>query len=59
MTKAVFDYAKQRGTQHKIGQLNPAQRYGIPSEVGGKHEKQKETHRPWIDCERHCLSGLG
>ncbi|KAG1244964.1 hypothetical protein G6F68_015234 [Rhizopus microsporus] len=33
MTKAVFDHAKQRGTQHKIGQLNPTQRYGIPSEI--------------------------
>lgn len=42
MTKAVFDHAKQRGTQHKIGQLNPTQRYGIPSEVLGKHEKQKK-----------------
>ncbi|KAG1448185.1 hypothetical protein G6F55_010761 [Rhizopus delemar] len=34
MTKPTFDYAKQRGTHHKIGQLNPTKRYGIASEIG-------------------------
>ncbi|RCH87986.1 hypothetical protein CU097_011150, partial [Rhizopus azygosporus] len=34
MTKATFDYAKQRGTSHKIGQLNPTRRYGVASEIG-------------------------
>lgn len=29
MTQIQFDYARGRGTQHKIGQLNPLGRYGI------------------------------
>ncbi|KAI9472350.1 MAG: hypothetical protein EXX96DRAFT_352997 [Benjaminiella poitrasii] len=33
MTKATFDYARQRGSAHKIGQLNPTRRYGIASEI--------------------------
>ncbi|RUP47519.1 hypothetical protein BC936DRAFT_145645 [Jimgerdemannia flammicorona] len=33
MTKITFDYAKARGTAHKIGQLNPLARYGVASEV--------------------------
>ncbi|KAI8991142.1 hypothetical protein BDF20DRAFT_842943 [Mycotypha africana] len=33
MTKTTFDYARERGTSHKIGQLNPTKRYGIASEI--------------------------
>ncbi len=33
MTKPVFDKAKQRGTDHKIGQLNPLKRAGQPHEL--------------------------
>lgn len=33
MTKPIFDYAKQRGTADKIGQLNPLKRYGLPEEI--------------------------
>ncbi len=33
MTKPIFDYAKQRGTEDKIGQLNPLKRYGHPEEI--------------------------
>jgi NAD(P)-dependent dehydrogenase (short-subunit alcohol dehydrogenase family) len=33
MTKPIFDHAKQRGTQDKIGQLNPLKRYGVPNEI--------------------------
>lgn len=29
MTQIQFDYARDRGTEHKIGQLNPLGRYGI------------------------------
>lgn len=29
MSAAVFDYARQRGTIDKIGQLNPMGRYGV------------------------------
>jgi len=33
MTKPIFDYARQRGTEDRIGQLNPLKRYGHPEEI--------------------------
>ncbi|KAF8638076.1 hypothetical protein AX16_010708 [Volvariella volvacea WC 439] len=33
MTDATFEYARQRGTAGKIGQLNPLGRYGIAEEI--------------------------
>ena len=33
MTKVTFDAARQRGTERKIGQLNPLRRGGQPDEV--------------------------
>jgi len=33
MTRPIFDGARARGTQHKIGQLNPLRRYGHADEV--------------------------
>ena len=36
MTKPVFDRAKERGTQDKIGQLNPLKRPGQPHELAAR-----------------------
>ena len=33
MTKPIFDRARERGTENKIGQLNPLQRNGEPQEI--------------------------
>jgi len=33
MTKPIFDGAKVRGTENKIGQLNPLKRPGQPHEL--------------------------
>src|ERR1700712_23771 len=33
MTQEVFDRARARGTQHRIGQLNPLQRGAVADEV--------------------------
>jgi NAD(P)-dependent dehydrogenase (short-subunit alcohol dehydrogenase family) len=33
MTKPIFDASRARGTDHKIGQLNPLTRYGNPEEI--------------------------
>ncbi|KAI8340099.1 hypothetical protein BC941DRAFT_419386 [Chlamydoabsidia padenii] len=33
MTKTTFDVARERGSSHKIGQLNPTKRYGIAAEI--------------------------
>jgi len=33
MTRPIFDQARSRGTDHKIGQLNPLRRAGVPTEI--------------------------
>ena len=33
MTKPLFDRAREKGSEHRIGQLNPTGRYGQPSEI--------------------------
>jgi len=33
MTKPIFEAARERGTQGKIGQVNPLQRAGSPAEI--------------------------
>ena len=33
MTRPVFEMARARGTEDKIGQLNPTERYGLPGEI--------------------------
>jgi NAD(P)-dependent dehydrogenase (short-subunit alcohol dehydrogenase family) len=33
MTRPIFERARERGTEKKIGQLNPLQRYGVPQEI--------------------------
>ena len=33
MTKPIFDGARARGNEDRIGQLNPMARYGVPSEI--------------------------
>jgi NAD(P)-dependent dehydrogenase (short-subunit alcohol dehydrogenase family) len=33
MTKPIFDRAREKGTDGKIGQLNPLRRYGHPEEI--------------------------
>ena len=34
MTKPTFDRARARGSEDKIGQINPMKRFGQPSEIG-------------------------
>jgi NAD(P)-dependent dehydrogenase (short-subunit alcohol dehydrogenase family) len=33
MTQPIFDHARSRGTEHKIGQLNPLRRAGAPIDI--------------------------
>lgn len=35
MTKPIFDIARDRGSEGKLGQLNPTRRYGVPEEIAG------------------------
>jgi NAD(P)-dependent dehydrogenase (short-subunit alcohol dehydrogenase family) len=34
MTRPAFERARERGTTHRIGQINPLKRYGEPREIG-------------------------
>jgi NAD(P)-dependent dehydrogenase (short-subunit alcohol dehydrogenase family) len=33
MTRPIFEFARTRGTEGKIGQLNPLHRHGLPAEI--------------------------
>jgi NAD(P)-dependent dehydrogenase (short-subunit alcohol dehydrogenase family) len=33
MTRSIFEFARTRGTEAKIGQLNPLHRHGLPAEI--------------------------
>ncbi len=35
MTQTVFDMARQRGTEGKLGYLNPSRRAGVPDDIAG------------------------
>ena len=35
MTRPIFERARERGTESRIGQLNPLQRAGHPEEIAG------------------------
>jgi NAD(P)-dependent dehydrogenase (short-subunit alcohol dehydrogenase family) len=34
MTRPIFEQARARGSENKIGQLNPLRRPGVPEEIG-------------------------
>ncbi|OAX77997.1 hypothetical protein ACJ72_07699 [Emergomyces africanus] len=56
MTKHVYDMAELRGTQNKIGQLNPVQRGAVPDEVArvalflGSDESSYVNGQAWAVC---------
>ncbi|KAI1615716.1 3-oxoacyl-reductase [Exophiala viscosa] len=56
MTKAMFDRARDRGTERKIGQLNPLQRGAVADEVArvalflGSDEASYVNGQAWAVC---------
>ncbi|KAJ5120914.1 uncharacterized protein N7515_010302 [Penicillium bovifimosum] len=56
MTKTVFDRARERGTERKIGQLNPLQRGAVADEVArvalflGSDESSYVNGQAWAVC---------
>lgn len=56
MTQAVFDMARARGTERKIGQLNPLQRAAVADEVArvalflGSDESSYVNGQAWAVC---------
>lgn len=56
MTQAVFDMARARGTERKVGQLNPLQRGAVADEVArvalflGSDESSYVNGQAWAVC---------
>lgn len=56
MTKFMYDMAKERGTEKKIGQLNPLRRGAVPDEVArvalflGSDEASYVNGQAWAVC---------
>lgn len=56
MTQAVFDAARARGTERKVGQLNPLQRGAVADEVArvalflGSDESSYVNGQAWAVC---------
>lgn len=51
MTKDMFDFARQRGKQSKIGQLNPMGRFGVAQ---GMVPRALPCVREFITSCRNC-----
>lgn len=56
MTSPVFEYARSRGTEKRIGQLNPLKRGGLADEVArvalflGSDESSYVNGQAWAVC---------
>lgn len=56
MTKPMYDMARERGTEKKIGQLNPLRRGGVADEVArvalflGSDESSYVNGQAWAVC---------
>lgn len=56
MTQTVFDRARERGTERKVGQLNPLQRGAVADEVArvalflGSDESSYVNGQAWAVC---------
>jgi NAD(P)-dependent dehydrogenase (short-subunit alcohol dehydrogenase family) len=57
MTQPIFDRARERGTEAKIGQLNPLQRGGVPEEIAGAALFLASDDSSYVDGQAIVVDG--
>src|SRR5258708_16349603 len=57
MTKPIFDNARERGTDQKIGQLNPLKRAGQPHELGAVGLFLARDGSSSVNCQASPVDG--
>jgi NAD(P)-dependent dehydrogenase (short-subunit alcohol dehydrogenase family) len=57
MTKPFFDYAKSRGTQDRIGQLNPLKRAGAPEEIAAMAAFLASDDASYVNGQAFAVDG--
>lgn len=57
MTKPVFDYARSRGTEGNLGQLNPTQRFGHPDEIAAMALFLASDDASYVNGQAYAVDG--
>lgn len=57
MTKPVFDYARSRGTEGNLGQLNPTQRFGHPEEIAAMALFLASDDASYVNGQAYAVDG--
>ncbi len=57
MTKPIFDYARSRGTDANLGQLNPLARYGLPAEIAAMAAFLASDDASYVNGQAFAVDG--